>query len=133
MPTFSKISHVSFSARDAQASADWWRNVFQLAELERVEGPGWKGILLIDPASATVIEFQQHDANRGEMFDPTRTGFDHMGLKVDTRAELDDWQAHFAKLGVTHTPVVEREYGCVLTFKDPDGIQFEMFYREGHP
>jgi glyoxylase I family protein len=133
MPSFSKISHVSFSARDAQASADWWKAVFELSELERVEGPGWKGILLIDPASATVIEFQQHDANGGEMFDPTRTGFDHMGLKVDTRAELDDWQAHFAQLGVTHTPVVEREYGCVLTFKDPDGIQFEMFYRAGHP
>jgi glyoxylase I family protein len=133
MPTFSKISHVSFSARDAQASAAWWTRVFELTEIERVEGPGWKGILLIHPATATIIEFQQHDANAGESFDPSRTGFDHMGLKVDTRAALDEWQAHFEDLGVTHTPVVERDYGCVLTFKDPDGIQFEMFFREEHP
>ncbi|WP_278184289.1 hypothetical protein [Mycobacterium kubicae] len=30
-------------------------------------------------------------------------------------------------------PIVERDYGAVLTFKDPDGIQFEMFYRADHP
>jgi hypothetical protein len=29
--------------------------------------------------------------------------------------------------------VVEHDYGSVLTFKDPDDIQFEMFYRENHP
>jgi hypothetical protein len=70
---------------------------------------------------------------RGEAFDPTRTGFDHMGFKVDHRFELDEWQKHFESHGITFTPVVHREYGSVLTFKDPDGIQFEMFYREGHP
>ena len=133
MPTFSKISHVSFSARDADASAEWWSRVFGLTEIDRTEGDGWKGILLIHPATATIIEFQQHDANGGEPFDPVRTGFDHMGLKVDDRAALEEWQAHFEQSGVTHTPIVDREYGSVLTFKDPDGIQLEMFYREGHP
>ena len=73
------------------------------------------------------------DAHRGETFDPARTGFDHMGLTVDRRADLDAWQAHFERLGVEHTPVVDREYGSVLTFKEPDRIQFEMFYRENHP
>jgi glyoxylase I family protein len=133
MPTFSKVSHTSFSSRDNEKSAQWWREVFDLEELDRAEGDGWTAILLIHPASATIIEFQQHDANQGETFDPIRTGFDHMGLKVDDRSELDTWQAHFERLGVRHTPVVDREYGAVLTFKDPDGIQFEMFYREGHP
>jgi glyoxylase I family protein len=132
-PLFSKISHTSFSVRDAEASAHWWREVFGLIDVERVHGEGWRGILLMHPPSATVIEFQQHDANQGERFDPARTGFDHMGFKVDDVAQLDEWQAHFGRLGVTHTPVVHREYGSVLTFKDPDGIQFEMFYRQGHP
>jgi glyoxylase I family protein len=132
-PTFSKVSHVSFSATDAEKSAAWWRATLGMVDLERVEGDGWRGVLLIHPPSATVIEFQQHDANRGERFDPTRTGFDHLGFKVDDRSELDAWQAHFEKLGVDHTPVVDREYGSVLTFRDPDGIQFELFHREGHP
>jgi glyoxylase I family protein len=51
-----------------------------------------------------------------------------MGLAVDSRDDLLEWQAHFQTLGVVHTPVVAREYGSVLTFKDPDRIQFELFY-----
>jgi len=133
MPAFSKVSHISFSARDADASAAWWAQVLDMVEIDRVEGDGWRGVLLLQPATATVLEFQQHDANRGESFDPCRTGFDHLGFKVDERSQLEEWQAHFERLGVRHTPIVDREYGSVLTFKDPDGIQFEMFHREGHP
>ena len=133
MPTFSKISHTSFSARDAEASAAWWSRVFGLTEIDRAEGSGWRGILLRHPATATILEFQQHEGNQGETFDPRRTGFDHMGFKVDDRGALDEWRAHFERLGVTHSPIAERDYGAVLTFKDPDGIQFEMFYRENHP
>lgn len=133
VPAFSKVSHTSFSVRDAETSAQWWRDVFGLVDLDRVHGDGWKAILLLHPASATILEVQQHNANRGETFDPTRTGFDHIGFKVDTPSQLDDWQAHFQRLGVRHTPTVHREYGSVLTFKDPDGIQFEIFYRPNHP
>jgi glyoxylase I family protein len=133
MPTFSKVSHISFSARDAERSAAWWREVFDMVDIDRVQGDGWRGILLIHPPTATIIEFQQHDANQGERFDPARTGFDHLGFKVDDPAELDEWQRHFEEHGVTFTPVAHNEYGSVLTFKDPDGIQFEMFYRTGHP
>ena len=88
---------------------------------------------MIHLPTSTIIEFQQHDGNAGELFDPRRTGFDHMGFKVDDRAGLDEWREHFDRLGVTHSPIKDEEYGSVLTFKDPDGIQFEMFYRENHP
>ena len=133
MPTFTKISHISFSSHDKEKSAQWWREVFSLTELDRAHGDGWTAILLIHSETATILEFQQHDANRGEAFDPTRTGFDHMGFKVDSRSELEIWQEHFERHGVHHGPIVDRDYGSVLTFKDPDGIQFEMFYRQNHP
>jgi glyoxylase I family protein len=133
MPRFSKISHISFSARDAEKSAHWWSRVFELTEVDKAAGEGWHAVLLLHPPSGAVIEFQQHDRNQGEVFDPRRTGFDHMGLKVDDRAQLDEWREHFERLGVTHSPVVDTEYGSVLAFKDPDGIQLEMFYRENHP
>jgi glyoxylase I family protein len=51
-----------------------------------------------------------------------------MGLHVASRDELVEWQQHFERNGVVHTPIADREYGSVLTFKDPDLIQFEMFY-----
>ncbi|HEX7427832.1 MAG TPA: VOC family protein, partial [Mycobacterium sp.] len=113
--------------------AQWWAALLELTELDRVVGDGWHGILLLHPPSRTVIEFQQHDGNQGETFDPRRTGFDHMGFKVDTRAALDEWLTWFEQLGVHHSPIAEREYGAVLTFKDPDGIQFEMFFKADHP
>ncbi|GLE50693.1 VOC family protein [Mycobacterium montefiorense] len=133
MPTFSRVSHISFSARDAEASARWWAALLDLTEIDRVAGDGWRGVLLMHPSTRTIIEFQQHDANQGEGFDPRRTGLDHMAFKVDTRGELDEWLARFEQLGVDHTPIADREYGAVLTFKDPDGIQFEMFFKADHP
>jgi glyoxylase I family protein len=104
-----------------------------MTEIDRVVGDGWLGILLLHQQSRTVIEFQQHDENHGETFDPRRTGFDHMGFKVDTRAGLDEWLTRFEQRGVHHSPIAEREYGAVLPFKDPDGIQFEMFFKADHP
>ena len=133
MPTFSKVSHISFSARDAETSAKWWAALLDLIEIDRVSGDGWRAVLLMHPSTRTIIEFQQHDENQGEPFDPRRTGFDHMGFKVDTRADLDEWLARFEQLGVTHSPVADGEYGAVLAFKDPDGIQFEMFFKADHP
>jgi len=46
---------------------------------------------------------------------------------------LDEWLARFEQLGIRHSPIAEREYGAVLTFKDPDGIQFAMFLNADDP
>jgi glyoxylase I family protein len=133
MPTFSKVSHISFSARDAEASARWYQDVLGFQPLDQAKGDGWRAILLLHPDTRTIVEFQQHDANGGEEFDPRRTGFDHLGFKVDSRAELEAWEAHFDRLGVRHSPIADRDYGSVLCFRDPDAIQLEMFYRRNHP
>jgi glyoxylase I family protein len=95
--------------------------------------PSVPPLVLSIAAARTVIECQQHDGNQRETFDPRRTGFDHMAFKVDTRADLDEWLARFEQLGVSHSPIAEREYGAVLAFKDPGGIQFEMFFKADHP
>ena len=133
MPTFSRVSHISFSARDAEVSAQWWAALLDLTEIDRVAGDGWRAVLLMHPSTRTIIEFQQHDANQGETFDPRRTGLDHTAFKVDTRGELNEWLARFEQLGVRHSAIADREYGAVLAFKDPDGIQFEMFFKADHP
>jgi len=84
MPTFSTISHVSFSVRDADKTAQWWKEVFALEQVATIEEDTWRAVLLaLTPHIA--IEFQEHRANGGEEFHPARTGFDHMGIKVDSR------------------------------------------------
>ena len=133
MPEWKKISHVSFSVRDADASARWLVDLLDMTELERVGGDAWSGVVLEHRPSGTVLEFQQHADHDGSRFDHRRTGLDHIGLQVATRAELDAWQRELEQKGVDHTPVVDREYGAVLTFRHPDGIQFEFFHRQDHP
>ncbi len=133
MPTFERVSHVSFSARDADGCADWLIRTLDFRVIDRVQGATWRGVLLLHRPSGTILEFQQHDGNAGEPFDPRRTGLDHVGFKCADRDALIEWQEHFRALGVDHTPVVDREYGSVLSFRDPDGRQFEMFYKVDHP
>lgn len=133
MPAWDKVSHISFSARDADACAEWFQRVMNFVPLDETSGASWRAVLLLHPPSATIIEFQQHDANAGEAFDPRRTGLDHVGFKVGSRADLEEWTQHFDALGVDYTPIVDLEYGSVLTFRDPDKRQFEMFYRVNHP
>lgn len=127
MPRFDHIGHISFSVSDCEKTAEWWRTVFGFEEIYRIQEDTWRAILL-DLGDGNAIEFQQHDGNQGETFDPRRTGFDHMGFHVNDRDELVAWQEHFDRHGVTYTPIADREYGSVLTFKDPDRIQFELFH-----
>jgi hypothetical protein len=51
---------------------------------------------------------------------------------VSTRDEIDDWAAHFESLGVVYSvPVDVGRHGVVLTFRDPDNIQLEVYWRPG--
>ena len=133
VPTFAGVSHVSFSAHDAEASATWWCEGMGFEEYARVSGDDWFGIVLLHEPTSTLVEFQQHAANDAEPFDPVRTGFDHMGLRVTDLSQLTMWERHFRRSGVDYTPIVDAEYGSVLTFRDPDMRQYEMFYRVNHP
>ena len=133
MPDFAGVSHVSLSVRDRDRSRDWYSEVLGFHVLEENREEAFDEWILLHPANGMVLCLQQHRANRGEPFDPTRTGGDHLGLKATSRAELDKWGAWFAETGVVHSPVVDRHYGSVLCFKDPDGIQLEMFFRPDHP
>jgi catechol-2,3-dioxygenase len=77
---------------------------------------------VIYPASATLLEYQQQEAHRGERFDPRRTGLDHVGFQVPSRAALNDWLDHFEALGVEHSPIADREYGVCGHIKAPSDL-----------
>jgi glyoxylase I family protein len=54
-------------------------------------------------------------------------------LRVADPSQLDEREERFERLDVNHTPTVHADYGSVLTFRDPDMRQYEMFYRANHP
>ena len=133
MPEFAGLSHVSLSVRDREASRAWYGDVLGFEVIDEVHDERYDEWVLVHPRNCVILCMQQHRSNEGEEFDPARTGGDHVALRVGSRADLDEWKLWVEKLDVVHSPIVDREYGSVLCFKDPDRIQLEMFYRENHP
>ncbi|MCQ4079121.1 VOC family protein [Streptomyces sp. RB6PN25] len=138
-PTVDGIHHFSPTVTDIEASAEWYQRVFGL---ERVPVPfphygsedSGYAILLTDPNSGLAIGLHHHRANMGEQFDETRTGLDHLALSVSSRTTLEAWVAWLDELGVEHAGVTDMHepFGySVLVFRDPDGIQLELFTLTG--
>ncbi len=135
--TRSSIHHIALTVTDLDASIAWYEKVFDITyQMEEGHKAG-TGKVLADDAWQLMIVLHRHDTNGGETFAETRTGLDHVGLAVPSRADLEAWQQHLEKMGVerssaadrpcTQSPIADRPYGSVLVFRDPDNIQLEMF------
>ena len=139
MPTapLPTVHHVALTVTDLDKSIAWYEQVFGITYKMEEPHQGGTGKLLADDAWQLVIVLHHHDANEGETFSETRTGLDHVGLAVPSRADLELWQAHLERIGVerataanrpcTQSPIVDRPYGSILVFRDPDNLQLEMF------
>lgn len=125
---FTGISHLDLSVSDVDASASWYEQVLGLRRLKRVELPTRTMIVLFHQASGLIIGLNQHQGAPDDPFDERRAGLDHVGFAVESREELDGWQARLASLGVVHSLVGDTEAGSALVFRDPDRIQLEMWW-----
>ncbi|WTW95277.1 VOC family protein [Streptomycetaceae bacterium NBC_01309] len=130
MPGHTGFSHVSLSVTDCDASARWYAEVLDFTDLAALKGETFVERLVIHP-SGFALGLQQHDGNDGSGFTPARTGLDHLSFAVADRAELEAWTARLAEHGVTQSPIAETDFGAVLCFRDPDGIQLELFSQNG--
>jgi len=136
-PTITGIHHFSPTVRDVEASAAWYEKVFSMTRLPMTfahherEETGY-AVLLIDPVSGLVIGLHHNEANMGEPFDEVRTGLDHIGFAVPSRASLDEWVAKLDALGVEHSgirDITEPVPFSTLVFRDPDNIQLELIHQ----
>ena len=135
-PAMTGVHHFSPTVCDVEASAAWYERVFGMTRLPVTfahhddEQSGY-AVLLADARSGVVIGLHHHADNDGERFAENRTGLDHIGFGVSTRAELDAWAAWLDGLGVEHTGVrdiAEPMPFSTLVFRDPDNIQLELIH-----
>ena len=133
MPDITGLYYVGLSVRDIRVSTAWYTELLGLTTIrERVEGDGRSGeALLRHPRTGMLLGLMAHRSNRGEAFIEFRTGLDHLEFGVTDRAELEAWQARLDELGVQHTRIKERPTAYILTFRDPDQIQLELYAPKG--
>jgi catechol 2,3-dioxygenase-like lactoylglutathione lyase family enzyme len=85
---------------------------------------------LAEPLSGVELCLVDH-RSRQAAFDEFRTGLDHLEFLVAHRDDLDAWVTRLDELGIRHTGVKEPSYtsNAMVTFRDPDNIQLEFFWR----
>jgi glyoxylase I family protein len=128
MPTIAGIHHVSITVSDIDRSVAWYEELLGLVQLMEEKHPdgGGHAVVLGKPDWSMCLGVHHHDTNGAERFSETRTGLDHVGFLVSSRAELDAWEARLTQRSVEHSPITDAEGYAVLVFRDPDNIQLEL-------
>jgi glyoxylase I family protein len=92
-------------------------------------------IALVEPQSQLVLCLVGHQEHSGERFSEFQTGLDHLEFLVDRFEDLNEWAERLKGLGIPNSGVKAPEYtrNAMLTFRDPDNIQLEFFWRAPTP
>jgi glyoxylase I family protein len=123
------LNHVAITVTDIDTSAGWYKDLFGLEELNRGEhfqGSGGHAVVIGKPDWSMAVVLNHHPTNKGELFDPTRTGLDHIGFTVADRAALVEWETRLNDKGVKHSGITDLDWGSALNFRDPDDLQLQL-------
>lgn len=127
---------VILTVSDVDRSAAWYCDLLGMEETSRYVQPDGHIALvhLAGPRSGVEVCLVAHRSGGGG-FDERRIGLDHLEFLVARRSDLDAWAARLDVLGIHHSGVKEPSYtpNAMLTFRDPDNIQLEFFWRAAYP
>jgi glyoxylase I family protein len=128
MPNFSGVHHVNFTVTDIDRSTAWYCNVLGLSVGWNMDQEGvWRKVALVQPDSSFRMVLTQHASGNSDEFSELQTGLDHIAFTVADREELQGWRQRFEELGVDHSKIKEGATGFLITFRDPDNIQLEVY------
>jgi glyoxylase I family protein len=126
------VHHLGLTVRDVERSTGWYRDVLGFHEVGRIGSAHdeRRKVFLRHDGLPDRLGLVEHAAGTRGRFDETATGLDHLSFAVATRAELGRWRVHLSEHGVDQSPIAEARSipgALVLVFRDPDGIQLELF------
>lgn len=133
VPSLTGKVEVNLTVTDPRRSADWYVALFGMEKrYEYFPGDGRPNyVCLVEPESQLVLCLVGHPANDGARFSEVRVGLDHLEFLVASRSDLDEWATRLDALAIRHSGVKEPDHtrNAMLTFRDPDNIQLEFFWR----
>jgi glyoxylase I family protein len=74
-----------------------------------------------------VLHLPLSGTDADDRFDEHRIGLDHVALGVDEESDLTDLAARLSAAGLPADLHTDRTGSPMLTFRDPDDVQWELF------
>jgi len=119
--------HLSLSVTDLTRSTEWYQQVLGFDIADQIERDGFRRTRLRAPNSGLTLSLTAHADQLGERFDEHRPGMDHVAFQV-AAADVDALQLRLETQGVVHSQAKASAGGAVMiTLRDPDNIQIEIF------
>ena len=123
----------TLTVTDLARSVAWYRELFEMTtrrEYEPADG-SQRDACLVEPSTGLEICRVEYSTGPREPFNEFRPGLDHLEFLVAEREDLDRWADRLDTLGILHSGIKEPSYtqNAIITFRDPDNIQLEFFWR----
>jgi glyoxylase I family protein len=131
MASISGGHHIALTVRDADRSAEFYRDLLGMQIVMSGEDESVKFRVLACPNSGWVLGVREYAGGAGDGFDELRTGLDHFAFGVASRAELEAWERELETREIVYSPIAETPIGSVIVFRDPDNIQLEFWLPVG--
>ncbi len=83
-----QIKHIAIATQDADATAKFYKEVFGLREIAKLDSPNAKGYYLSDGnINMAILDFQ-NDQVAGPEYGKTYSGIHHIGFEVESLEEI---------------------------------------------
>lgn len=126
MPQHQGFGHITLTVTDLERSAEFYNRVFGAETVVSAEDQYGTYALCVGPNF--MIGLRKHPSTpENDSFQFARVGIDHMGVHVESKAELEKWRAFFDEQSIENSGIVESPYGLHINVKDPDKIAIEFF------
>jgi glyoxylase I family protein len=131
------VHHIGLSVTDLERSVAFYCDVLGAEVVFPIhEAHNFSGRRAALSLGGQILDVNEFAGNVGEVFDPTRTGLDHVGFTVASRDDLDSWAQWLDEHNVERSPIRDHDVdfprvqwrAAMFDFLDPDGIQLEFIF-----
>ena len=126
IPRIEGFGHIDLTVTDGRESARWWTRVLGFRLVAKSQKPGFRSWHLYHPSDVH-LALLVHGGAASDRFDERVVGLDHFALRVRDRPTLEEWAEHLDRMGVRHSGIKEEVGGPLITLRDPDNVQVELW------